>query len=177
MSSVVFIDPAWTPFQKQIVRWVYAQRGVRGTPGKNNAGDPSRLYQGGFVEPWCAHFAATAYRAAGCPLPGDVVPDVRAGTRNPIALVATLEAEAQRAGWWHGPQERPQPGDVVLFSNRQGSEKSKGPIGRHCGIVVRVFDNSFTSIEGNLGTLDYVGAVVHKIGKAEITGWVRPPAS
>ena len=169
-----YIGQDWPPHAKFIVNWAYEQVGIEEATG-NNDGRPAELYTGGRLEPWCGHLCATAYRLAGIPLPGDVVPSVN--VRNPVALIDDMEKLAKAAGWWVSPDDAPKPGDIGLCKTRAGSDPARNKIGgrpaRHAFIVVYVAARTIRTVEGNLD---------HRVQKLSrpraspiFTGWIRYP--
>lgn len=124
------------------------QVGIEEATGKND-GRPSKRYMGGRKEPWCGHFVAYCFRQAGTPLPGDVEPSV--DTANPLAGVQYMEDMFKQQGWWFAagdPRHRPEPGDVIFYKSRHGSDPGRG---RHVGIVELVDAGVLSTIEGNWG--------------------------
>lgn len=111
-----------------------SQVGVREATG-NNDGLPAQRYSNGRREPWCANFVAWTFRQAGTPLPGN---------QRSLASVQYMEDQMKRTGQFH--RGTPQPGDIIFFGNRGGSDRGGG---RHVGIVERVENGKVYTIEGN----------------------------
>lgn len=158
----------------KIVSIAAAQVGIREATGAND-GTPSSRYMGGRREPWCAHFAVWCYRTAGVKVPKDRPGRAGVGGENPLASVDFFETTMKREGWWLPHATAPQPGDLVFFADRTGSDRGGGRIQRHMG-VVETFDE-FTdvvhTIEGNIA--NQVARRVHRHDDPRITGYARPP--
>lgn len=111
-----------------------SQVGVREATGRND-GLPANRYSNGRREPWCANFVAWSFRQAGTPLPGN---------QRSLASVQYMEDQMKANGMFH--RGTPQPGDIIFFANRGGSDAGRG---RHVGIVERVENGRVHTIEGN----------------------------
>lgn len=111
-----------------------SQLGVREATGRND-GLPANRYSNGRREPWCANFVAWSFRQAGTPLPGN---------QRSLASVQYMEDQMKANGMFH--RGTPQPGDIIFFANRGGSDAGRG---RHVGIVEKVENGRVHTIEGN----------------------------
>lgn len=161
-----------------------SQLGVKESTGAND-GTPSERYMGGRREPWCAHFVAWCFREAGRPLAGDRPASAGAGGENPIASVAEMERRMLRAGHLYvmdpdvvddaGAGMVPEPGDIIFFADRTGSDTHAG--GRHVGIVEHVGTGETSrvvhTIEGNIA--NQVARRVHLLSDPRITGFGVAP--
>ncbi len=147
-----------------------AELGVREATGKND-GTPSMRYMGGRTEPWCAHFVAWCARRAGTPLPKDRPARAGVGGENPLASVEYLETVMTKAGRWRSSAEEPEPGDLIFFRDRIGSDRGGGRFQRHVGIVERVDGELVHTIEGNIANA--VVRRVHRRDDPRITGYGR----
>jgi len=138
--------------------------GVREATG-NNDGPDVDVFTGGRREPWCAHFVAWCFRAAGTPLPGDVSPTVKRA--NPIASVATMERYLLKRGL-SGKYDQPHAGWPIFFKSRVASDPGRG---RHVGIVERYDADTETvhTIEGNTG--NGVRRRAYHVDDARIAGY------
>ena len=136
-----------------------SQIGVREATG-NNDGVPSERYAGGRREPWCADFVSWSFRQAGRPLPGN---------QRSLAGVQYMEDQMKHAGaWFPRGSRQPQPGDVIFFANRGGSD---GGTGRHVGIVERVENGRVYTVEGNAS--NSVKRNSYPLDLARISGYGR----
>jgi hypothetical protein len=136
-----------------------SQIGVREATG-NNDGIPAQRYSNGRREPWCANFISWAYRQAGHQLPGN---------QRSLASVQNMEDTMKRNGKWFGRgQGTPQPGDIIFFGNRGGSDR--GP-GRHVGMVEKVENGRVFTIEGN--SSNSVRRRSYPLNASRITGYGR----
>lgn len=97
---------------------------------------PTEEYTQGVKEAWCADFVSWTQRRAGVTL------------RNPntgswrIPGVATLTEYYQSVGRFHGPDYRPKPGDVVLYSPPNRFKQ-------HTNTVIAVNGDHVTTLGGN----------------------------
>lgn len=159
---------------QNVVTIAITQLGVTEATGHND-GVPSERYMGGRSEPWCAWFAAWCYREAGAPLPGDRIGHAGPGGESPIASVAELERRIKLAARFSAaPLGRvPEPGDLVFFADRAGSDHGGGAVQRHVGIVELVTDGdagaTLHTIEGNIA--NKVCRRVHRLDDPRITGY------
>jgi hypothetical protein len=132
-----------------------SQVGVREATG-NNDGIPAERYSNGRREPWCANFVTWAYKNSGKSLPGGGSPSVQ-----------VMEDKMRAAGQWSPRGQRtPQPGDVIFFANRGGSDAGGG---RHVGIVSHVANGRVYTVEGNSGNA--VSERSHDLNSSRITGY------
>lgn len=159
------MDPQKTLAQR-VLDIARSQVGVVEATNRND-GVPSMRFMGGREEPWCAHFVAWCYRAAGTPLPGDVMPSKL--RHNPIARVQTMDDMLRERRW---VVALPSPGAIALFRSRDGSDKGDG---RHCGIVETVNAHTVTTIEANRS--DGVRRVTYPFQRIVglVTGFGHPP--
>ena len=167
--------------------------GVREATGKND-GPEIDIFTGGRHEPWCAHFVAWCFRMAGAPLPGDVAPNKK--TPNPIAWVEGMERQLKKAKRWTArvvPDEipddlihaisifdgqtlaTPEPGDIIFFADRMGSDAPSSSGQRHVEIVETIDDvlGNVHTIGGNKG--NRVGRFRYKMSDKKIIGYGRWP--
>jgi cell wall-associated NlpC family hydrolase len=135
-----------------------SQLGVRERTGRND-GVPAERYANGRREPWCADFVSWAHRQAGKTIPGN---------QRSLASVQHMEDQMKRNGMFH--RGTPQPGDVIFFRNRGGSDRGSG---RHVGIVERVANGRVHTIEGNSGNM--VRRRSYPLGLSRISGYGRVP--
>lgn len=121
------------------LEWAKTQLGVKEATGRND-GQPLMRYalKDEAPLPWCARFVRAAFVQAGTPLPGN---------RWKLGSVAYMEDQLKRAGRWAPPGYTPQPGDLVFFSWRAGSDAGRG---RHVAIVERVDGDMLHTIDGNV---------------------------
>ena len=133
--------------------------GVSEATGRND-GVPAQRYMEGDELPWCMGLVLKVCAWAATPLPGGYWK-----MRN----VAYAEAECLNAGIWIGPRVIPDPGDVVFFATREGSDIGSG---RHAGLVESVRGHQIHTIEGNVS--NRVARRVYAIGDPRITGFARP---
>jgi cell wall-associated NlpC family hydrolase len=132
-----------------------SQIGVREATG-NNDGIPAQRYSGGRKEPWCANFVGWAYKQSGKQLPGGGSPSVQ-----------IMEDKMKNAGQWARRGARqPQPGDVIFFANRGGTDRGNG---RHVGIVSHVSGGQVFTVEGNAGNA--VATRSYALNNPRITGY------
>lgn len=148
-----------------IVGIASAEIGVHEASGHND-GVPAERYAGGRSEPWCAHFVAWCFRAAGRSLPGDTVPSAKAA--NPLASVKHMHRVVGEHDWL---VMAPKAGDIVFFNSRGASDAQAGAW--HVGIVQSVCKGHIHSIEGNWS--DAVCVVRHMLDSPRIVGYGRPP--
>lgn len=144
----------------RIVKIALGQVGVRESGGPNR-GLPLERYglHGEDPLPWCARFVRWVVSQAGRDLPLN---------QWMAASVARTEEAMGMMGWLH---RDPQPGDIVFFSSRSGSDR--GP-GRHCGIVVRVDADRIATVEGNRS--DCVATAIYPRAYKGVTSFGRLPS-
>jgi hypothetical protein len=133
-----------------------------GEVGRNNAGpDLDRYRAGGPGGPWCAAFVSHCLEQGARQI-GATLPLRRShGART---LFARCVAAGERV-------EDPRPGDVVLWS-RGAANSWTG----HVGIVSRVENRGFWSVEGNRGAFpSRVREYGHECGEANLIGFARLP--
>lgn len=135
-----------------------SQIGVREATGRND-GVPAQRYSNGRREPWCANFVAWSFRQAGTPLPGN---------QRSLAGVQYMENQMKRNNMFH--RGTPQPGDIIFFANRGGSDAGSG---RHVGIVERVENGRVHTVEGN--SSNSVRRRSYDLNNARISGYGRVP--
>lgn len=73
--------------------------------------------------------------------------------------------------WNEDGSMKPEPGDVILF-NWGGKSQPNDGISDHIGYVDEVYDNSFATIEGNVGRK--VSRRIIEVGWGPIRGFARP---
>lgn len=133
------------------------QIGLRETTGRND-GPPAQRYMHGDELPWCAGFLAWCFQRAGYPLPGE---------HWQIRQAAAMEDALRRVGCYaERDQHVPEPGDLIFFRWRIGSDP--GP-GRHVGIVEQATEHNVYTIEGNAGNC--VSRRHYKRDDVRIVGW------
>lgn len=137
-----------------------SQIGVREATG-NNDGVPAQRYSNGRREPWCANFVAWSFRQAGHPLPGN---------QRSLAGVQYMENQMKANGMFH--RGTPQPGDIIFFANRGGSDAGGG---RHVGIVERVENGRVHTVEGN--SSNSVRRRSYDLNNSRISGYGRVPGA
>lgn len=135
----VLADPNASLGQR-LVSFAQAEIGQGETDPVNNPNESSAIerYKTATVgaqpnAPWCAYFVSYIAREAGAPL----------GEQGQgYGSVAEIRAWAQRTGHWLPGSATPQPGDLILFSDR------------HVGMVESVdSDGTVHTIEGNDGNM------------------------
>jgi len=110
-------------------------------PGSNR--QPFGVWFNSNAVPWCAIFCSYVFHAAGVELcAGFDGAGVRPGKG--CAWVPTIRAWLEARGWWRGPHETPEPGDLVLFDWGLDGKLD------HIGIVERSLPPQIVTIEGNL---------------------------
>lgn len=133
--------------------------GVREASGRND-GVPASRYNDGEAKPWCASFVRFCFEQAGARLPG---------VRAMLPSVAYMEEALARAG---ARIQRPEPGAIVTFTSRVGSDAGRG---RHVGLVEAVAaSGEITTIEGNSG--DRVARRTYPPKDSRIVAFFRWPA-
>lgn len=123
-----------------------------------NDGVPAERYSEGRKEAWCANFVRYCFEQCGHRLPGKrwLQPSVK-------HLEAALDSAGARI-------TAPEPGAIVTFETRAGSDK--GP-GRHVEIVDVVKGTGFFSIGGNVG--HRVARRYFRTGDPTVSGFFRWP--
>ena len=150
--------------RKRVVQAAESQLGVRELTGSND-GVPAERYMRGDELAWCAAFVLWCYDVAGQPMYSSV--------REYYSLrnVQRMEDSMKARGVWYGPAlyDVVEPGDVVFFGSRIGSDA--GP-GRHVGVVEQASYTGVHTIEGNVS--DGVRRMSYAFGDPKITGFARP---
>ena len=141
-----------------------SQIGIKESPSGSNRVKYSSWY--GLVGPWCDMFVSWCANQAGV---GNVV--------GKYAYCPSHVNYFKSKGWWHGPEYKPQPGDIIFFGRRG--------VACHVGIVERRNGTqSVTTIEGNtsVSSSDNGGAVMRRVrtygnpyGSWGILGFAHPP--
>lgn len=147
-----------------IVEIAASQIGVKESPSGSNKVKYAKWY-GMNGQPWCDMFVSWCAAMAGV---ADVV--------GKYAYCPYHVDYFKKKGWWLDRAEKPQPGDIIFFSN--------GKRACHVGIVEKRIDSSYVqTIEGNTSTTsnDNGGAVMRrkrsygKVGSSwYILGFGRP---
>lgn len=141
-----------------------SQIGVIERTGRND-GIPAERYMRGDELAWCAAFVLWAFDAAGKPL--------YSSARMYYALrnVQRMEEAMNARGVWYGPNLHGvvEPGDIIFFGNRVGSDPGAG---RHVGIVESVTATGVHTVEGNVS--DGVRRRAYELSDPRITGYARP---
>ncbi len=112
-------------------------------PGSNR--QPFGVWFGANGRPWCAMFTSWCFHAAGvelCDERKEEFPGVAVGKG--CAWVPSIQHWLKLRGWWHGPHETPEPGDLVLFD--WGLDGAPD----HIGIVESAAGGKLSAIEGNV---------------------------
>lgn len=145
-------------FSERFADIATSQLGVKEVAG--NKGLPFERYgiRGEDPLPWCARFVRWCLEMAGYKIPWN---------RYEMASVAYLEKQFIDRGW---VVTEPARGDIVFFKSRGKSDR--GP-GRHIGIVVKVWDTGFQTVEGNLG--DKVAKMSYKHSTKNVSCFGRIP--
>ena len=119
-----------------------------GEQGGNNKGIYVRKYLNGQEGlPWCAGFVSWCVREAGYDIPY-------------LLRAKSYLKYGQKIERW-----ALQPGDLVIFSRKGGG---------HIGIIERIVNNGFISIEGNTGAYpSRVKRINHMFQDENIIGFVR----
>lgn len=141
-----------------------SQIGVKESPANSNRVKYSIWY--GLIGPWCDIFVSWCANQAGV-----------ANVIGKYAYCPYHVSYFKKKGWWHGPEYKPQPGDIIFFASRG--------VACHVGIVEkRNGSQSVTTIEGNTSTSsnDNGGAVMRRVrtygnpyGSWGILGFAHPP--
>lgn len=134
--------------KEAIVKVAATQIGVKESPSGSNKVKYAEWY-GMNGQPWCAMFVSWCAAMAGV---ADVV--------GKYAYCPYFVDYFKKKGWWLDREEKPQPGDIVFFSN--------GKRACHVGIVEKRNGTvSVTTIEGNTSTTsnDNGGAVMRRVRK------------
>jgi hypothetical protein len=144
----------------KIVELATAELGIRETG--SNAGIPLERYglEGDVAAPWCARFVRWVLSTCGVSIPGN---------QYKLGSVQYMEDRFRDLGWL---VESPQPGDVVFFRSRIGSDAG---VGRHVGIVTAVTRTTIKTVEGNSG--DRVASRSYPFPCKSIASFGRPKAS
>jgi hypothetical protein len=140
-----------------------SQIGVKENPANSNRVKYSAWY--GLTGPWCDMFVSWCANQAGV-----------ANVIGKYAYCPYHVACFKKKGWWHGPEYKPQAGDIVFFASRG--------VACHVGIVEkRNGTQSVTTIEGNtsVSSNDNGGAVMRRVrtygnpnGSWGILGFAHP---
>lgn len=147
-----------TDLHAKIVQYGLGQVGVKETG--NNGGVPLDRYglKGEDPLPWCARFVRWVVGQAGAKLPGN---------QYDLASVQHMEDVFREHGWL---VTDPQPGDIVFFQRRIGSDSGAG---RHVGIVTSFRKTTLQTVEGN--TSNKVATRVYPYPAHEIASFGRIP--
>jgi murein DD-endopeptidase MepM/ murein hydrolase activator NlpD len=143
------------PLRERIVQIAQSQLGVSERP----AGSNCTPY--GPCAAWCAMFTTWVWDRAG-------IPAVRIPSNY---LVSQLRRWAQQRGLWEPAASRPQPGDMVVFSDQ------------HVALVEQVFSSDqlvTINANGGDGRVSRRGPATarsgwSRLGPAPISGYIRPP--
>lgn len=148
------------PFVSTLLELLDSQVGVK-EDGGPNAGMPLMRYglKGEAPAPWCARFVRWAFSECGRPLVGNAWK---------LGAVAYMREQCEASGWM--VQGMPQPGDIVFFRTRIGSDAGKG---HHVGIVTATDGHLFQTVEGNSG--DAVKRRRYAITEPAVWGFARAP--
>lgn len=140
-----------------------SQIGIKEYPRGTNRVKYSVWY--GLIGDWCDMFVSWCANRAGV---GNVI--------GKYAYCPYHVSYFKKKGWWHGPEYKPQPGDIVFFASRG--------VACHVGIVEkRNGTQSVTTIEGNtsVSSNDNGGAVMRRVrtygnpnGSWGILGFAHP---
>jgi uncharacterized protein (TIGR02594 family) len=145
----------------RMVQLAQGELGVRESPPGSNESPRIRQYRTATAGaenipgPWCAYFVSWLAREAGAPI---------GANGNGTGYVPTLTNWGKQVGRFVGAENRPSPGDIVIFD--------RGGIPGHTGIVENIAaDGRVHTIEGNssnrVARRSYAGT------SAEIIGYIR----
>jgi hypothetical protein len=134
----------------------------RGEQGANNVGPDLDLYRnGGPAGAWCAAFVSWCIISAANVL--KMSPPIKRSHSAKRLFANCLKVGARVAS--------PAPGDIVCWT-RGAKNAATG----HIGIVSRVEDGAFHSVEGNVGIYpSRVREYLHEFGEANLIGFARLP--
>jgi hypothetical protein len=150
-----------------------AQReiGIHEATGKND-GIPAKKYMRGDKLAWCAGFVLYCFDESDSVDVWDAGLDGAEGDDSDywkLRNVDTMEKFLKERGVWFGWNLPPEPGDIIFFADRGGSDPSKS--GRHVGIVESFDGAAIVTVEGNLGNAVKRG--LHDCDSPRITGFAR----
>ena len=149
-----------------------SQLGIAEKTGRND-GIPASLY-GGDGLPWCAAFIMWCFEQSD---QETAMPAMRTGRWWKWRACAVMWTGLKQTGHTIGPKVRPEPGDIIFFYGRMGSDQSGESGIAHVGIISTVEDNIgdgwvIETIEGN--TSNKVAKREYVYGDTRIAGFARP---